>query len=717
MHQEKKMLAHISEDGTRVQTVADHLQGTAVLCGQFAAAFDAQQQGTWLGLLHDIGKYSTKFQKRLQGGEKVDHSTAGAQVAARYGQIPLAFAIAGHHSGLPDGGGRSDTAQDATMFGRLKKSVEPYTQWTNEIKLPSIPPQPEMMKENRFTQAFYTRMLYSCLVDADYLDTENFMSSPKPRGQGQTMDELLKRLNQYTAKWSHPQGTLNQRRSSILSACTTAGQTGRRGLYSLTVPTGGGKTVASLAFALSLAVKNHMDRVIYVIPYTSIIDQTADVFSEILGAENVLEHHSGVDYSAKEDDEPAAYRKALAAENWDAPVVVTTSVQFFESLYGNHASQCRKLHNIANSVVIFDEAQNLPVPYLRPCVAAIAQLVQHYRAAAVLCTATQPALQPLFDELAPGLQMTELCPHPKEQYQAFRRTTLKMRGELEQSQLGAELAAQEQVLCIVNRRKRAQELYNNLPKEGSYCLTTLLYPAHRKQLLQEIRERLKDGLPCRVISTSLIEAGVDVDFPAVYREEAGLDSILQAAGRCNREGRRPAEQSLVQIFTLEGQHVPRMLEQNVSATQSVLKKYADLASLEAIETYFLFYRTLKGDKRLDEQQILQGFEQDIEGRIFPFATAAERFRLIETPAVTVYIPQGKGEHLLARLRAGEVSKTLFRQLGQYGVPVYPDHLKTLENAGAVCQISEGIWELTDGSLYDNNTGLAMEAETGAAWFA
>ena len=188
MHQEKKMLAHISEDGTRVQTVADHLQGTAVLCGQFAAAFDAQQQGTWLGLLHDIGKYSTKFQKRLQGGEKVDHSTAGAQVAARYGQIPLAFAIAGHHSGLPDGGGRSDTAQDATMFGRLKKSVEPYTQWTNEIKLPFIPPQPEMMKENRFTQAFYTRMLYSCLVDADYLDTENFMSSPKPRGQGQTMD-------------------------------------------------------------------------------------------------------------------------------------------------------------------------------------------------------------------------------------------------------------------------------------------------------------------------------------------------------------------------------------------------------------------------------------------------------------------------------------------------------------------------------------------------
>ena len=531
------------------------------------------------------------------------------------------------------------------------------------------------------------------------------------------MEELLKRLNQYTAKWSHPQGALNLRRSSILTACTTAGQTGERGLYSLTVPTGGGKTVASLAFALSLAVKNHMERIIYVIPYTSIIDQTADVFSEILGAENVLEHHSGIDYSAKEDDEPAAYRKALAAENWDAPVVVTTSVQFFESLYSNRASRCRKLHNIANSVIIFDEAQNLPVPYLRPCVVAIAQLVQHYRAAAVLCTATQPALQPLFDDLAPGLKIKELCPDPKEQYQAFRRTTLKMRGELEQSQLGAELAEWEQVLCIVNRRKTAQELYHNLPKEGSYCLTTLLYPAHRKQLLQEIRDRLKNGLPCRVVSTSLIEAGVDVDFPTVYREEAGLDSILQAAGRCNREGRRSAEQSLVHIFALEGQRVPHMLEQNVSTTQSILKRYTDPASMEAIEAYFLLYRTLKGDDRMDEQQILQGFEQDMEGRIFPFATAAERFHLIETPAVTVYIPKGEGEHLLARLHAGETSKTLFRQLGQYGVPVYPDHLKTLEDAGAVCQISEGIWKLTDGSLYDDNTGLAMEAETGAAWFA
>lgn len=717
MLQAKKMLAHISEDGTRTQTVAEHLQGTAALCSQFAAAFDAQQQGAWLGLLHDIGKYSTKFQKRLQGGEKVDHSTAGAQVAARYGQMPLAFAIAGHHSGLPDGGVQKDTAQDATMFGRLKKSVEPYAQWTNEITLPPVPPRPKIMQENHFAQAFYTRMLYSCLVDADYLDTENFMDGPKPRGEGQAMEELLKRLNQYTAKWSHPQGALNLRRSSILRACTVAGQTGERGLYSLTVPTGGGKTVASLAFALSLAVKNHMDRIIYVIPYTSIIDQTADVFSEILGAENVLEHHSGIDYSAKEDDEPAAYRKALAAENWDTPVVVTTSVQFFESLYGNRASRCRKLHNIANSVIIFDEAQNLPVPCLRPCVAAIAQLVQHYRAAAVLCTATQPALQPLFDDLEPGLQIKELCPDPKEQYQAFRRTTLKMRGELEQSQLGKELAEQEQVLCIVNRRKTAQELYNSLPKEGSYCLTTLLYPAHRKQLLQEIRDRLKNGLPCRVVSTSLIEAGVDVDFPTVYREEAGLDSILQAAGRCNREGKRSAEQSLVHIFALEGQRVPHMLEQNVSTTQSILKRYADPASMEAIEAYFLLYRTLKGDDRLDEQQILQGFEQDMEGRIFPFATAAERFHLIETPAVTVYIPKGEGEHLLARLRAGETSKTLFRQLGQYGVPVYPDHLKTLENAGAVCQISEGIWELTDGSLYDANTGLAMEAETGAAWFA
>ena len=403
-------------------------------------------------------------------------------------------------------------------------------------------------------------MLFSCLVDADYQDTQNFMEGPPPRGGYSTPAALLEKLQQYIQPWWDARTELNRKRCEILQTCLDAGPACPDGPYTLTVPTGGGKTVASLAFALTHAAARGKDRVIYVIPYTSIIDQTAEVFQKILGPENVVEHHAGVETSVPEGDaDPALYRKALATENWDAPVIVTTAVQFFESLYGSRPARCRKLHNIANSVVVFDEAQTLPVPHLRPCVAAIGQLVQYYGVTAVLCTATQPALQPLFAELAPGLALRELRPDTAGMESVFRRTTLAMAGELSEEALTAQLNAAPQALCVVNRRATAQKLYAALAEEGRYCLTTLLCPADRKRLLREIRARLQAGLPCRVVSTSLIEAGVDVDFPAVWREEAGLDSILQAAGRCNREGRRAADSSPVTVFRLQGQRVPAMI--------------------------------------------------------------------------------------------------------------------------------------------------------------
>ncbi|MDD6034443.1 MAG: CRISPR-associated helicase Cas3' [Oscillospiraceae bacterium] len=709
-------LAHISEDGQRIQTVREHLTGAAQRAAAFGAAFGCGEQAYFAGLLHDIGKYSDAFQRRIRGGKKpVDHSTAGAQEMSRRRQAPAAYAIAGHHSGLPDGGGKSDTAAVPTLQGRMKKEIDPCGAWQDEIDLPPDPPVPEQMRQKRLGQAFYTRMLFSCLVDADFLDTEAFMcETPPPRGGGAGMEELLRRLKARIADWFPPKNELNARRCAILQACLDKGAAAQRGLYSLTVPTGGGKTVSSLAFALSMAAARGMDRVIYVIPYTSIIEQNASVFSDFLGAENVLEHHSSVEYQVDESADPEAYRKALATENWDMPVVVTTAVQFFESLFANRSSRCRKLHSLANSVIIFDEAQNLPLPYLRPCTAAIAQLVQHYRAAAVLCTATQPALQDLFDDLAPGLSIQEICPDLSQQVLAFRRTTLQNLGERGEEEIGSALADTRRVLCVVNRRKTAQELYKTLPREGSYCLTTLLCPAHRARLLAEIRQRLRDGLPCRVVSTSLIEAGVDVDFPAVYREMAGLDSILQAAGRCNREGKRPLEQSPVYIFRLKGQRIPEMIQTNVSATESVLQHFEDPASPEAIEAYFRFLRKLRGSKALDEKGILDGFEHDMEGRVFPFAMAAERFRLIESPAVTVYLPREEGEALIARLREGGRSRSLFRQLGRYGVPVYPDHLKRLQAAGAVQQLDEEVWILTDLRCYDEHTGLTMDVETGAA---
>lgn len=385
-------------------------------------------------------------------------------------------------------------------------------------------------------------MLYSCLVDADFLDTEAFMDGRGREHNETSMEQLWDRLQSYISGWFPPKGELNRQRCKILEQCIQEGEARAPGLFSLTVPTGGGKTVASLAFALAHAKKHNLERVIYVIPYTSIIEQTAEVFREILGAENVLEHHSNVLYDLEEEADPHTISLAKATENWDMPVVVTTAVQFFESLYACRSSQCRKLHNIAGSVVIFDEAQMLPIPYLRPCVWAISQLVEHYGVSAVLCTATQPALEPIFREFLPQIPVQELCPPDTCQWDVFRRVTFRRAGSLTWDELAAQLNTHSQVLCIVNTRKAAQAVYGRLDGTGCFHLSTLMCPSHRKAQLREIRRRLREGLPCRVVSTSLIEAGVDVDFPIVFREQSGLDSIYRppdgATGRASGLRRR-----------------------------------------------------------------------------------------------------------------------------------------------------------------------------------
>lgn len=693
----------------------EHLEGTAKLAAEFARPFGGESQGRLTGLLHDIGKYSDGFQHRLNGGPPVDHSTAGAQVAWAMRQPEVAFAIAGHHGGLPDGGGNSDPADAPTLLGRCKKAVLPCEDWQKEI----IPPEvcrPALPQDN-FSLSFYIRMLYSCLVDADYLDTETFMNgSPRGRNMGEPLDVLLQRLQTYVEPWWNPTTSLNRKRCEILRRCLEQGRTAPPGLFTLTVPTGGGKTVSSLAFALTHAVARQKRRIIYVIPYTSIIDQTASVFTDILGEENVLEHHSGSEAVLSDlgtGDTPSS--KVLATENWDAPVIVTTAVQFFESLFANRSSRCRKLHNLANSVVIFDEAQTLPVPFLRPCVAAIGQLVQHYGVTAVLCTATQPALGPLFDELSPGLSLQEIMENPAELYAFFRRTVLHQSGEHTEQELANRLSSDFQVLCVVNRRATAQRLFEMLPSEGRFCLTTLLCPSDRKHLLAEIRTRLQTGAPCRVVATSLIEAGVDLDFPAVWREEAGLDSILQAAGRCNREGKRSAAQSPVTVFRLAGQPVPAMIRPNTDAARAVLRDFADPTEPTAIYAYFSLFLSLKGEDALDQKGILPGFAHGMEGRILPFATAAERFHLIESPAVTVYLALPEAEPLIESLRAETCSRALYRRLGQYSVTVYPQHLMALQSAGAVEALDKETWILRDITLYDRSIGLTLDVPTGQGW--
>ena len=527
--------------------------------------------------------------------------------------------------------------------------------------------------------------------------------------RGDDGEGLLRRLNDYIAPWFPGNTELNRNRCAILSACLR--QASRpRGIYSLTVPTGGGKTVSSLAFGLKHAVENGMKRVIYVIPYTSIIEQNAKVFRDILGDSNVVEHHSGVSYD--DDDETSCnnYFQRLASENWDAPVIVTTAVQFFESLYSNRPSQCRKLHNIANSVVIFDEAQMIPTYHLLPCVGAMASLASQFRSTILLCTATQPVLTDLFRRFYPQVQIQELCPQVGDYFQKFQRVTYRDGGFLSEDALAVELQQHNQVLCIVNTRKAAQSLYALLPQEGRFHLSTLMYPAHRRQVLDTVRQRLKEGLPCRVVSTSLIEAGVDVDFPMVWRELAGLDSIAQAAGRCNREGRRNPAESFVTYF--QSEHPTPVLQKiNIQAAHEALKQGGNPGEPETMERYFTALRSLIGEN-MDKSNTVKLLQE----MLLPFRTVAENFHLIDQETYTVYIPLGDGAEICRPIQEKRGNREDYRRAGQYSVGIYQQHFQNLWRAGDIELLSENSAMLTNLSLYDPETGLSTLADAGKAEF-
>jgi len=607
------------------------------------------------------------------------------------------------------GNRRIDNADSPTFYGKMKRrigvKIEDYRAFHDEIEVPEANIPPRFIRDNHST-FFFIRMLYSCLVDADYLDTEAFVSNtPIVRGSYVGLSVLWDRLERKISPWWEAKTELNQKRCEILRALINQADSSK-GLFKLTVPTGGGKTVSSMAFALRHAIRNGMRRVIYVIPYISIIEQTQRVFENIFGIENVIAHYSNVNFKTNENNPEDEYGR-FAIENWDAPVILTTAVQFFESLYSNLPSRCRKLHNIADSVIIFDEAQMLPVAYLVPCLSAVAQLVKHYGCTAVLCTATQPSLDKLLGQLLPEYPPRELCPDMERMYDFFRRVRYVRDGRLSDEELAGKLADEKQVLCIVNNRKHAQILYHLLDDDGTYHLSTNMTPTDRRTALDEIKQRLSCGETCRVVSTSLVEAGVDVDFPTVYRSLAGLDSILQAAGRCNREGQRPAQESVVHIFETE-QNPPESIQQNIAAAERVMRIYEDISLPEAVNSYFdfLFY-TLKDEKELDKKEIMRG----IEASEMPFASIAERFHIIENSEYTVYIPTGfDGVELIRRLREYGPSRSLMRKLGQYAVGVYPQHFQKLVYTGAAEKISENAAVLNDMSLYNKKTGLAFSVE-------
>ncbi len=719
-------LAHSDKENGLKQTVLEHAIGTANCAEKFASSFTVPIYGKILGLYHDIGKFSKEFQNYLlYGGVKgsVDHTGAGSIEIFKTGLnsknptfFLLAMCIAGHHGGLPDMGDNPKTSEKGTLLYRLNNSSFPdcavYKEYLPSIKSEDVPDITKNLTA-AFAQMFYVRMLYSCLVDADYLDTEAFLADKTVLRNGFIDITKMKLLvDEYTSKFDPSSSTLNKMRCELLKQCKDAGSDNKqihKNLYTLTIPTGGGKTLSSLSFALNRAVLTGRQRIIYVIPYTSIIEQNAGVFKGIVGKNNVVEHHMNVVY----DDTDGSNRKKLATENWDAPLIVTTNVQFIESIFANKPSKCRKLHNIANSIIIFDEAQMLPEDYLLPCVEVIKELTEHYNCCVVLCTATQPSLDKFFDNKA-----LEIIDKPKFYYDVFKRTKIKILGKLTKSELAAKLKKYSQVLCIVGTKRKAQQIFELLKEEKNvYHLSTNMYPAHRKRILEEVRVKLKNGEVCRVISTSLIEAGVDVDFPTVYKEMDALDSIVQAAGRCNREGKRNVEDSIVYVFELEGNsNKLRLLEKQV--TENILQEYEDISSPEAITAYFNKLHVLLAEN-LDKRKIFEFLKHGRQR--FYFKTIASMVKIINDNTKSIFIPFDSNAKIIEQeLRSGARTKELMRKMGAYCVNIYYQadniHLESayekLLHNNKIEILDENITILVDDKVYDNKIGLIVDCYNG-----
>lgn len=723
------------------QPLAEHSINVGHMAGEFASVFGAREMGKASGYLHDLGKYTLPFQERLRGSPlRVDHSTWGAHIALeRYGAIGyvLAYGIAGHHAGLANGMGEGvRTALDERLKADLPKLLDV---WKADIALPApsaLPPRGYRPyseaghKDNRrqsFQLAFLSRMLFSCLVDADFIDTERFYKNaekqPDHRSAGTPPPELpvlKEQLDRYLQSLP-TDGEVNLMRAHILKHVRTQADQDTR-LFSLTVPTGGGKTLASLAFALDHAIRNGLRRVIFVIPFTSIVEQNAAVFRKALGSLGdaaVLEHHSAFVQQTLPRDDPEKYQAAkklqLAMENWDAPIIVTTAVQFFESLFAARPSQCRKLHNIAGSVVIVDEAQTMPLRLLRPCVAAVDELARNYRTSVVLCTATQPALQ--IDQFDGGLDMRELAPNPPLLYEQLRRVRVQHVGTWSDDELAAQMRSREQVLCIVNNRRHARAVYQAMAElPGARHLSTLMCAKHRREVLDDVRQMLKQGLPCRLVSTSLIEAGVDLDLPTVLRAEAGLDSIAQAAGRCNREGKRSITASEVLVFANANEDwaPPQELKQYAQVAREVLRYFRDdPLSPNAIRDYFEKLYWHKGSDKLDEPNLM-GQLSSARFDSLPLETLATQFRMIDSVQMPVIIPfDDAARKALRDLEHAEGCGKLARDLQPYLVQLPQRGFDALYKAGAIAAVAPTKWGeqfmvLANEGLYDSRYGLSWD---------
>lgn len=720
-----------SSDRSDWQLLSDHLEKVSDLAAARGLPLGLAASAALAGAYHDLGKYDPAFDRVLRGEkERVDHSTAGGKLLLDRvppGMKPVAellsYAILGHHAGLPDRqGGESALEERITNHSfRIPQTIadacQPDFRAAGDELKALIRPGPHQ----GFEASVAARMAFSCLVDADFRDTEDFyaqLDGTQPERLWPGLPDLLPQLraafNSRIARFTES-SDLNHLRPGILTHVRAQAPL-RPGLFTLTVPTGGGKTLASMGFALDHAAAHGHRRIIYAIPYTSIIDQTAAQFRDIFGADLVLEHHSAIDVEKPGDS--ARDKLRLAMEDWAAPIVVTTNVQLFESLFAARPSRCRKLHNIAGSVIVLDEAQALPRKLLLPTLRMIDTLAQHYGCTIVLCTATQPAFdsRQLKDGGLP-LEGRELAPDPEGLAKRLRRARIVQGGVMDDAALIAALRPQPQALVIVNSRKHALDLFLNALAqgvEGLVHLTTRHYPAHRRRILDAVRKKLKRGEPCRLIATSLVEAGVDFDFPIGWRAEAGLDSVVQAAGRINREGKADWRDSTLTVFTAPDNPAPAEVAELARAMRSTAGKFDDMLSPPAIRDWFDEVYWKAGADRLGAKMV----ECFVLGRStnFPFRSVAEEYRMIDSPMVPVIIPKDQAAiEAVKQLDAIWIkSGTMARALQPFTVQIPVKAREALRLAGKgefrnPTLRGDQFFVLDDARLYREDIGLHWEA--------
>ncbi len=750
------------------QTLRTHLEETASRARNNSLPL-YRELAYFAGLLHDMGKYQADFQGRLEGRYRypIEHAFCGAQYLARNfpGNIiavALEYAIAGHHSGLPDYGAGTDNADRPTLCGKLKRESEDVSAferelsdlfvkkkceaafertWDGMIKTLKLIPGKES-EARRFYEyyTFMVRYLFSVLTDADFIDTEEFCRQCKRTALKADFEEAQRRLQEKMDSFRADTPVKRSRAALQKQAMDKIDQDS--GIYLLNMPTGSGKTLCSLSLALKRLRKGNKKRIIYVIPYTSIIEQTAQEFKKIVGEESgrgacleILEHHCNFDFDAlsvadrqssiwkgldKEGGEEgirAENKLKAAAENWSAPVIVTTAVQFFESIYSNKKSRLRKLGNMADSILVFDEMHMLPVKYFQPCMSAIEQLTSYYNSEAIFLTATMPDFPALAEKYcAHKIPMLELI-EDKRLFKDFYNSEIKWINTCSDERLLQRAGESKSSLIVVNRKKKARELYQKAPGR-KYHLSTSMTPMDRQKCIKRIRadlEALRDGTLKEgviVISTSLIEAGVDLDFSCVFRELAGVDNILQTAGRCNREGR--GEGCIVYVFQFDERISGELGVKGEIARGEMERRGANaLRNPECIADYFdaVYYDKRLGITEMNFSKDQKYFGEELQK--FDFASYADRFRFIEEGSFSVVIPCEEIAQKLEQLRLGIPVPQ--RSLQPYAATVNLKEFEELFQLGAVKEYG-GVCVLEASVYYDKETGISLQSKNGGAVF-